>query len=130
MATIMSANLTITVSSNKVTPVMRYKVFFSQGDLNLMKQFPGLYRVRCELWGADSGLTGGDDKIFVYPTIKVYPDGSPSALEEGNFTAVLNKGAELDEDFGGDEVYGKVILHNTFANTKVAKNSNEVSGSF
>ena len=130
MATILSANLSITVSSNKLTPVVRYTIAFSQGDLNLMKQFPGLYRVRCELWGSDSGFNGADDKLYVYPITKSYPDGSPAAIEEGSFSAVLSKGAELDEDFGGDEVYGKIILHNTFAGTKTSKNSNEVSGSF
>jgi hypothetical protein len=130
MASISSVNLKITVSSNKLTPVVTYKLAFSQGDLNLLKQFPNLYSVRCELWGSDSGFNGGDDKVFIYPITRHYPDGSISALETGTFEAVLNKGAELDEDLGGDEIYAKLILSNNFANTRVAKNSNEVSGSF
>jgi hypothetical protein len=130
MASISSVNLKITVSSNKLTPVVTYKLAFSQGDLNLLKQFPNLYSVRCELWGADSGLNGGDDKVFIYPITRNYPDSSISAVETGSFEAVLNKGAELDEDWGGDEIYAKLILTNNFANTRTAKNSNEVSGSF
>jgi hypothetical protein len=131
MASIQSVSLKITVSANKLTPVVTYKINFSQGDLNLLKQFPNLYSVRCELWGADSGFNGGDDKLFIYPITRNYPDGSISALETGTFEATLNKGAELDEDWESkDEVYAKVILRNNFAGTKAAKNSAQVSGSF
>ncbi|MEY4765235.1 MAG: hypothetical protein RI907_1908 [Pseudomonadota bacterium] len=131
MASIQSVSLKITVSSGKVTPVVTYKLNFSQGDLNLLKQFPNLYSVRCELWGADSGLNGGDDKLFIYPITRSYPDGTITAQETGTFQATLNKGAELDEDWESqDEVYAKVILSNNFAGTKSSKNSSQVTGSF
>lgn len=131
MAAIISANLKITVSSSKVTPVVTYKLQFSQGDLNLMKQYPNLFRVRCALWGADSGFNGGDDKLYIFPVTRSYPDATPSALEEGTFTATLNKGAELDEDWGSsDEIYAKVSLINALCGVTIHKNSNEVSGSF
>lgn len=131
MASIVSATLKITVSSNKVTPVVSYKLSFTQGDLNLMKQYPNLFRVRCELWGADSGFNGSDDKLFVYPVTRYYPDGTPGTLEEGSFTATLNKGAELDEDWESrDEVYGRIALVNSFCGVTIYKKSNEVSGAF
>jgi hypothetical protein len=131
MASITQASLKITVSSNKVTPVVTYKLSFSQGDLNLLKLYPDLFSVRCELWGADSGFNGGDDKLFIYPVTKHYPDTSISAVETGTFEATLSKGAELDEDWeSGDEVYAKVFLINNLSATRQAKNSNQVSGSF
>ena len=131
MASISSLKLKITSSSGKVSPVVTYKLSFSVGEQNLMKTFPGLFSVRCELWGADSGLNGGDDKLYVYPITRIYPDGSISGLEEGTFSATLNKGAELDEDWNSeDEVYAKLIVSNNFAGTKIAKNSAEVHGSF
>lgn len=131
MAAIVSASLKITVSSSKVTPVVTYKLQFNQGDLNLMKQYPNLFRVRCALWGADSGLNGGDDKLYIYPVTRYYPDTTPTALEEGSFTATLNKGAELDEDWESqDEVYAKVSLINALCGVTISRNSNQVSGSF
>lgn len=131
MAAIVSAQLKITVTSGKVTPVVSYKLAFNAGDLNLMKQYPNLFRVRCELWGADSGLNGGDDKLYTYPQTRYYADTTPSALEEGKFTATLNKGAELDEDWESqDEIYAKVKLINAFCGVTLSRNSNEVSGSF
>jgi hypothetical protein len=132
MAKISNVYLKITVGSNKLTPEVTYSLYFTEGDLNLLKLYPDLYSVRCELWGADSGFNGGDDKVYVYPITRHYPkaNGGTLPLEMGKFEAVLNKGAELDEDWGGDEIYAKVILTNNFAGTKTAKNSNEVSGSF
>ena len=61
MASIQSVSLKVTVSSNKVSPIVTYKLNFSQGDMNLLKQYPNLFSVRCELWGSDSGFNGGDD---------------------------------------------------------------------
>lgn len=134
MASITLAKLAVTVTSSKVTPKVSYKLSFSQGERNLMQQFPGLFKLRCEIWGSDSGLNGGDDKVFVFPDLKVYPDGSISALEEGSFSATLNKGAQLDEDSSfvddTDEVYAKLVLTNTFAGTSIKKNSNTVTGKF
>ena len=131
MASILSATLKITVSSSRVTPVVTYKLAFTQGDLNLMKQYPNLFRVRCELWGSDSGFNGGDDKLYTYPITRYYPDATQSALEEGSFSASLNKGAELDEDWeSGDEIYAKLKLINALCGITIARNSNQVSGSF
>jgi hypothetical protein len=134
MASILSAKLSIKVTSGTVTPTVNFKLGFTQGELNLMRSFPNLYRLRCELWGSDSGLNGADDKVFIYPDVRLYPDATISALEEGSFSAVLNKGAQLNEDNSffddKDEIYAKMILTNTFAGTSAIRNSNKVTGLF
>lgn len=131
MASITQAHLSINVTSGKVTPKVTYKLSFNQGDMNLLKLYPNLFSVRCELWGSDSGFNGGDDKLFIFPVTHRYPDTSISATESNHFEFPLNKGAELDEDWeSGDEIYAKVFLINNLCNMRTAKNSNTVSGSF
>lgn len=134
MAAIVSAKLSVKVTSSTVTPTVTYKLAFSQGERNLMQSFPGLFRLRCEIWGSDSGANGGDDREYTFPVTRYFPDGSISPTEEGSFTAVLTKGAELNEDNSffddKDEVYAKLVLTNTFAGSSLRKNSNQVSGLF
>ena len=73
--------------------------------------------------------TGGDDHLFTYPTLKFFPDASPTSTEEVTFSAVVGEGV-LNEDLGGDEIYGKLILTNEFTLNEVKKNTNQVNGDF
>lgn len=130
MATITSAKLSISRDRTKktATPTVTCGVSFTPFEINQMQQ--GLrFRLRCQLWGADSGLTGGDDLLFTYPNLKFFPDSSPTSTEEVTFSAVVGEGV-LDEDLGTDEIFGKLILTNEFTLNEVKKNTPEVTGDF
>jgi hypothetical protein len=130
MASISNPTLTISHDHTKKTahPVVKAKINFTQFELNQMKQ--GLqFRLKCQLWGADSGLTGADDFLFTYANVKFYPDATPAVTEDAVFDVVLGEGV-LDEDLGTDEIYGKLILTNLFTLIEVKKNTNQVSHNF
>lgn len=103
------------------------KITFSEYELIQMKD--GLkFKLKCVLWGDDSGLTGADDQLFTL-TNKYLPDSSPSMVENYKFEVTLGEGV-LDEDWGTDEVFAKVKLINLYTQVPVSKNSNVVSHSF
>lgn len=134
MATISNQKLAITHDHVKKTArcVVTAKVNFDTLEQFLMKQ--GLkFKLKCELWGDDSGLTGSDDKLFTYTPAKYFPDPTPTQSESVTFDVVLGEGV-LDEDgfTGGfvDEVYGKLTLTNLYTTVTISKNTNVVSHSF
>jgi hypothetical protein len=133
MASITEAKLSITHDHNKKTarPIVRCTVKFTALELCQMKQCPegAHFKLKCQLWGEDSGLTGADDFLFTYGAAFFFPDATPATTESRTFDVVLGEGV-LDEDFGQDEVYAKVILQNLSTLVKVTKNSNVVSHSF
>jgi hypothetical protein len=103
------------------------KITFTRFELAQMKD--GLrFKLKCSLWGADSGLTGADDFLYTLSS-KYYPDASPNQVETYTFEVTLGEGV-LDEDWGTDEVYAKVRLINLYTLVAVTKNSNTVSHSF
>lgn len=134
MASISNQKLVITHDHVKKTArcVVTCKVSFDALEQFLMKQ--GLkFKLKCELWGDDSGLTGSDDKLFTYTPVKYFPDTTPTPSENVTFDVVLGEGV-LDEDgfLGGyvDEVYGKLTLTNLYTTVTTSKNTNVVSHSF
>ena len=133
MATITSAKLSISHdhTDQTATPVVSVAIRFSDFEMSLMQQNPGtrLFKLRCQLWGADSGLNGPDDYLWTYPKVHYFPDGNPSPSETRTFSYTLGDGV-LDEDNGVDDVYAKVVLTNLFTNQTIKKNSNEVQHSF
>jgi hypothetical protein len=96
-----------------------------------MKNCPEVkwFKLKCQLWGSDSGLTGADDYLYTYSTVKYFPDTTPSLTESATFDVTLGEGV-LDEDWGTDEVYGKLKLGNLFTLVTLTKNTNTVSHSF
>jgi hypothetical protein len=92
-----------------------------QGSATLQTEVPVI--------GADSGLTGGDDFLFTYTTAFFFPDGSPTAIESRTFDVTLGEGV-LDEDWGQDEVYGRLLLTNLSTAVQVKKKTNTVHHSF
>ena len=133
MATITNAQLTITHDHKKKTAqcVVRCTVNFTPLELCQMKTCRDvrLFKLKCELWGADSGLTGADDYLYTYSTVFYFPDPSPTASEQRTFDVTVGEGL-LDEDFGEDEIYGKLILQNLYTLVKITKNTNQVHHSF
>jgi hypothetical protein len=133
MATITDAKLTITHDHEKRTarPVVTCQVNFTGMEYCLMKGCPEfkMFKLKCQLWGADSGLTGADDYLYTYGTAFFFPDPSPTTTESRTFTVTLGEGV-LDEDWGTDEVYGKLILYNLFTLTTVTRKTNVVSHRF
>jgi hypothetical protein len=131
MATISNAKLTISHDHTKKTarPVVKAQIGFTQCEMNQMKD--GLkFKLKCQLWGADPGLFDGDDDfLFTYSPVKFYPDASPAVTEDALFDVTLGEGV-LDEDWGTDTIYAKLILTNQYTLVKVKKNTNQVSHSF
>ena len=133
MATITDRKLALTHDHTKKTvrAVVTCKVNFTALELCQMKACPGarLFKLKCQLWGADSGLTFGDDFLFTYSDVFFFPDPTPTATESRTFTVLLGEGV-LDEDWGQDEVYGLLKLTNLSTLVQVKKKTNTVSHSF
>jgi len=130
MATITNRNLTINhihaAKSAKVT--VTCNVNFTAFEMTQMKQ--GLrFKLICQLWGEDSGLTGADDFLYTIPTAKFFPDGTPNATENVAFEVTVGEGL-LNEDIGTDEVYAKLKLSNLYTLVTVAGNTNVVTHNF
>lgn len=129
MASVNSVRLAVahdhTTRTAKVSVVAQ--LGFSAYELSQM-QLGLRFKCRCELWGADSGLTGADDFLYtMFP--KYFPDATPAALEEVKFEQTLGEGV-LNEDIGTDEVYAKIILQNLYTTVTAKRNSNQVSHRF
>jgi len=132
MATITNAVLTLTHDHEKQTvrAVVKCNVNFTALELCLMKTCTGRhFKLKCQLWGADSGLTGADDFLFTYSNVFFFPDATPAATEARTFDVLLGEGV-LDEDWGQDEVYGRLKLVNLTSLVEVRKKTNTVSHSF
>ncbi len=133
MATITNATLALTHDHRKKTvrAVVRCNVNFTALELCQMKECAGIrfFKLKCQLWGADSGLTGADDLLFTYSNVFFFPDPTPTATESRTFDVLLGEGV-LDEDFGQDEVYGLLKLVNLSTLVEVRKKTNTVSHSF
>jgi hypothetical protein len=103
-------------------------VTFTPYEMNQMKS--GLrFRLRAELWGDDSLVLGGDDKLYTYTPVKYFPDAAPTATETVTFDAILGEGV-LDEDIGRDEIYARLTLTNLYTMVTVGAKSNTVAHQF
>lgn len=132
MASITDAKLTITHDHGKKTarPDVKCNVNFTALELCLMETCEEkMFKVKCQLWGADSGLAGADDYLWTYPHVHYIPHPAPTSPVSLEYDATVGEGL-LDEDWGTDEVYGKLILYNLFTNVTFQKNTNQVSHSF
>ncbi len=133
MASITDAVLSITHDHRKklATPTVKCKVHFSELELCQMKNCSKskLFKLKCQLWGEDGFLTGADDFLFTYSNVFFFPDASPTATEARTFTVTVGEGV-LDEDWGEDEVYGKLILQNLLTGSSGSKKTNVVSHRF
>lgn len=130
MASITNAKLAIThnhaAKSAKV--MVTCKINFSAYEQSEMKD--GLrFKLKCQLWGEDSGLTGADDFLYTIPAAKYFPDATPAASENVAFEVTVGEGL-LDEDIGTDEIYAKLKLTNLYTLVTVSKKSNQVTHSF
>jgi len=129
MATINNAKLTVKRDTRKklVRVKVTAKIKFTPLEICMMKNCrkAKMFKVKAQLWGEDGFLTGADDFIYTYPTVKFLPDSTPSSTETITFTETVGEGL-LDEDFGRDEVYGKVILYNYLASNSTSKKTNVV----
>lgn len=133
MASITNAKLTIRHDHNKklAHATVTCDVNFTALELCQMKtcREGRHYKLKCQLWGADSGFNGADDFLYTYGTTFYFPDGSPSATENRSFEVTLGEGV-LDEDWGQDEVFGKLLLTNLTSSAQISKKTNTVSHSF
>ena len=133
MASITNATLNLTHDHRKKTvqAVAKCTVKFTTLELCQMKHCSEakLFKLKCQLWGADSGLTGADDFLFTYSNVFYFPDPTPAASESRTFDVLLGEGV-LDEDWGEDEVFAKFRLVNLSSLVEIRKNSNTVSHHF
>ena len=133
MAEITDRKLTIKHDHSKNTAhaVVTCKITFTGLELCMMRACPEerMFVLKCQLWGADSGFTGSDDFLYTYSTVFAFPDGSPSSPESRTFDVTVGESI-LDEDWGKDEVYGRLILRNLFTMVEKRRHTNTVSHSF
>ncbi len=133
MATITNRKLTLRHDHEKKTVLatVTCDVNFTTLELCQMKSCAAArhFKLKCQLWGEDSGLTGADDFLFTYGNSFFFPDGNPTATESRKFEVLLGEGV-LDEDWGQDEVYGLLRLTNLGTLVEVKKKTNTVSHSF
>jgi len=133
MATITNAQLTIAHDHTKKTAhtVVKCTVNFTALELCQMKNCREAkhFKLKCQLWGEDSGLTGADDFLYTYTNVYYFPDTTPTGSESRTFDVVLGEGV-LDEDWGEDEVYGKLVLQNLATLVQTTKKTNTVHHHF
>jgi hypothetical protein len=133
MATITNAILSLKHDHEKrtVRAVVTCDVNFTPLEICQMKTCPEtkLFKLKCQLWGEDGGLTGADDFLYTYPTVFYFPDPTPTPTEKRTFDVLLGEGV-LDEDWGEDEVYGLLKLINLYTLAEIKKKTNTVSHSF
>ena len=133
MATITNATLSLQHDHEKKTvrATVRGTVNFTIPENCQMKACPEgkFFKLKCQLWGSESGLTGADDFLFTYPNVFYFPDPTPTTTESRSFDVVLGEGV-LDEDWGEDEVYALLKLVNLYTLVSVQKKTNTVSHSF
>jgi hypothetical protein len=133
MATLTNRVLTIRHDHERKLAIVKVKcdVNFTELEYCQMKSCPKtrFFKLKCQLWGSDSGIFGGDDFLYTFPAVKYYPDPTPNPTEHAEFDETLGEGV-LDEDWGEDEVYGKLILTNLASLVRIIKNTNTVSHSF
>lgn len=133
MATISNATLSLSHDERKkiVAATVKCNVNFTALELCQMKSCKESrhFKLKAQLWGEDSGLNFGDDHLWTYSDVFFFPDGTPTATESRSFTVTLGEGV-LDEDWGQDEVYGKLLLTNLGSLTQVVKKTNTVHHSF
>lgn len=133
MATISNATLSLSHDERKkiVTATVKCNVNFTALELCQMKSCKESrhFKLKAQLWGEDSGLNFGDDHLWTYSDVFFFPDGTPTASESRSFTITLGEGV-LDEDWGQDEVYGKLLLTNLGSLTQITKKTNTVHHSF
>ncbi len=132
MATITGASINIVSDSKAKTAKVTVKcnVKFTPVELCQMKSCGGRwFKLKCQLWGADSGLNFGDDPLFTFPSVLFFPDPTPTADESRSFEAIVGEGV-LDEDLGTDEVYAKLTLTNLNTHVSISKKTKEWVQSF
>jgi hypothetical protein len=95
MATITDAQLSLAHDHRKktVNAVVKCKVKFTALELCQMKTCSGskLFKLKCQLWGEDSGLTGADDFLFTYPTVFFFPDATQVQQKLGHLKSFWEK---------------------------------------
>lgn len=129
MASISNPTLQITHDHTKKTArvIVSATVQFSPYEMNEIRE--GLkFKLKCRLWGSDSGLTGANDPLFAFPS-KYFPDTTPSAVEKVSFDVTLGDGA-LDEDLGTDEIFARLTLVNLYTLTNVTRKTNTIVHNF
>ena len=132
MVYITDATLTISHDHTKKTarPIARAKINFSPIEFCMMKncQETKLYRVNCQLWGSDP-WPNPDDYRYTYNQVFYLPDQSPNASESVTFDNTVGQGV-LNEDWGRDEIYAKIIAYNLFTFGRSDRNTNTVKHHF
>jgi len=138
MPTLTDRKLTINHDHTKKTAKVaaRCDVNFNAAEVALMSTAPSAkwFKLKCQLWGADSGITGSDDFLYTISDIKYFPSGAPRALYNNvEFTVTLGEGVLNEDDITGgftDEIYAKFLLTPLAAGGSATGKSNQVSHNF
>ena len=124
-------NINLVSGSSNADTVATIRVALTPFELFLINNAGLRLRLRCRLWGEDSGLTGDDDNLFTYPPQLINGAG------EFTFRAPVSR-ATLDEDSGflgageGDEIYARFTLQSLEPSfpINVSARSRNITGEF
>jgi hypothetical protein len=109
----------------KVTATVR--VSFDTVEENFIKLLGVQFRLRCRIWGEDSGFNGGNDALFSIASKTITADGTYT------FTRTVNR-STLDEDWeGNDEIFARFRCQSTTPSFPLAANpvnSPTITGNF
>ena len=89
------------------------------------------FSLACRLWGADA-WPNPDDSLYTFPR-KLFPDATPTLVEQVTFTATMSHSVLNEDDYIGnrtDEVYAGLTLTNLETNAQVRKTTNQLSHNF
>ena len=111
---------------NKVT--VECDIKFNELELCQMRtcEKTTLFELRCSLYGDDPLF---DDHLFDFGEVKSYPDGSPASDVHAVFETNATPNS-LNEDWGTDELYGRLKLTNMLNRHELVRDTNIVSRSF
>jgi len=120
-------SLTLVAGTSNVKVAASVKVSFDDPEETLMKLLSLKYKLRCRIYGEDSGFNGADDSLFSIASKTITGDGTYK------FEKTVNR-SSLDEDWeGNDEIYAKFSGQTTSASFPFVthpKQSDSITGNF
>jgi hypothetical protein len=127
MASIELPKLTIKVIPNTETAecVVTCNVRFSRYEMSQI-QLGLRFKLSCKLWERD--IVTPDDYLYGFGD-QIFPDTTPTTLESVTFRQILGLSL-LNQEWGTDEIYGRLELKNLYTRDSVPANTNVVKRRF
>ncbi len=124
-----SINIVENLPAKRVRVDVTCRVNFTEFELFNM-QHGVRYRLTCKLLGDDPIF---DDSLFNYPNPKIFPDATPSRVENVLFSATMPSSTLNEDDSifdNTDEVYAALTLRNLETGQQVTANTHDIVHNF